>query len=150
LWIKLTLLLFWSFLDVFAIFVLMKHLTLSIILAVLMNIGTSTAQSGPDMSKMGRYTFVMLTTGLNRTQDSATVAAIQRGHLAHIDSLAGIGMLDIAGPFLDKSDWRGILIFNTPDTARVRALVEQDPAVKSGRLSFRMHPWMAQKGSSLK
>jgi uncharacterized protein YciI len=104
----------------------------------------------PDMSKMGKYTFVMLTTGPDRNQDSLTAATIQRGHLQHLDSLDKIGVLDIAGPFLDKSDWRGILIFNISDTVRVKQLVESDPAIRSGRLSYRMHPWMAQKGSTLR
>ena len=36
-----------------------------------------------------------------------------------------------------------------PDTVKVKIMVEADPAVKSGRLTYRMHPWMAQRGSVL-
>ncbi len=100
--------------------------------------------------EMKTYTFVMLTKGNNRTHPDEEVKEIQAGHMAHIRMMAEKHGLDLAGPFLDDGFWRGILVFNTPDIAGIKSLVEQDPAVKAGRLSFEIHPWMAQKGSSLK
>lgn len=117
-------------------------------LAFVLFIRTAIAQDIPPGMKT--YTFVMLTKGHNRTHDSATVATIQKEHLAHINSMGESGILNLAGPFLDNGNWRGILVFNTQDTGKVRSLVEADPAVKAGRLSYEIHPWLAEQGSTLK
>ena len=103
-----------------------------------------------EKAKMKTYTFVMLKKGYRLDQDSATLSTIQRQHLEHLTKMAETGDLNVAGPFLDKGYWRGLLIFNTEDTAKVRQLVEQDPAVRSGRLSFEIHPWMTQQGVTFK
>jgi uncharacterized protein len=100
--------------------------------------------------KMKTYTFVMLTIGTERSQDSITVAKIQKGHMDHMSEMEKSGYLNVAGPFLDDGIWRGIFIFNTTDTAMVRKMVEKDPAVKSGRLNFEMHPWMTMQGIQFK
>ncbi len=99
---------------------------------------------------MKTYTFVMLKKGANRTQDSLAVAEIQKGHLAHITSTAESGILNLAGPFMDDGNWRGLLVFDTDDTLKVKNLVEADPAVIVGRLSYEIHPWLSEKGASLK
>ena len=99
--------------------------------------------------EMKTYTFVMLTKGHNRTQSEEEVKQIQAGHMAHLGMMAEQHGLNIAGPFLDDGLWRGILIFNSADTVKIKSLVEQDPAVRSGRLSYEIHPWMSQKGASL-
>jgi len=101
-------------------------------------------------SPMKTYTFVMLKKGTNRTQDSLTVADIQKRHLEHLDKMAHSGDLNIAGPFLDNGDWRGLLIFNSDDIQKVKTMIEADPAVSSGRLSYEIHPWMSQQGAALK
>jgi uncharacterized protein len=99
---------------------------------------------------MKTYTFVLLKKGPNRTQDSATVSRIQTLHLAHIQKMAETGALNVAGPFLDDGFFRGILIFNSTDTNSVKRLVGEDPAVKSGRLAYEIHPWMTKQGSTFK
>jgi uncharacterized protein YciI len=86
--------------------------------------------------EMKTYTFVMLTKSLNRAHESEEVKQIQAGDMAHIGMMAEKHGLDLAGPFLDDGFRRGILVFNTSDTAKVRSLVEQDPAVVAGRLTF--------------
>jgi uncharacterized protein YciI len=95
------------------------------------------------------YYFVLLVKGANRTQDSATAAKIQEGHLQNIDRLAKEGKINIAGPFAQKGDWRGIFIFNSSDSLEVKTLLETDPAIQSGRLSYIMMPWMSAKGVCL-
>ncbi len=95
---------------------------------------------------MKTYTFVMLTRGENINQDDREKATIQKKHLEYLGQMAENGDLNVAGPFMDNGNWRGILIFNTTDTVKVRQLVENDPAVKAGRLIFEMHPWLTQKG----
>ena len=122
------------------------------ILALLIGFMLPTLVCSQDKSEpsMKTYTFVMLKKGPNRTQDSLTVKDIQKRHLEHLDHMAKSFELNIAGPFLDDGNWRGLLIFNTDDVEKVKTLVEADPAVSSGRLSYEIHPWMSQQGASLK
>ena len=96
------------------------------------------------------YFFVLLKKGPHRDQDSATAAQIQKGHLENINRLAASGKLNIAGPFLDDTDLRGIFIFDSNSEEEVRGFCDNDPAVKSGRLIYEIHPWMTQKGTCFK
>ncbi len=61
---------------------------------------------------MKHYFFVLLTKGNNRTQDSTTAAKIQEGHIANIERLAAKGIIQVAGPFMDDQNWRGLFIFD--------------------------------------
>ncbi len=99
--------------------------------------------------QMKQYFFVMLKRGPNRTQDEATVKQLQEGHMAHLNKMAEMGKLNIAGPFGDDGDWRGILIFKTETLEEAENLVKQDPMVKIGRLAYEIHPWWSQKGVKL-
>ncbi len=106
------------------------------------------AQSVPSILK--QYYFVLLTKGPNRSQDSITAAKIQNGHLANINKLHSEGKIDIAGPFADECDWRGIFIFNVSTQEEVEQLLKEDPAISSGRLNFTIHPWLSPKNACLK
>ncbi len=99
---------------------------------------------------MKTYFFVLLTKGPNRTQDSATAADIQKGHMANIQRLADAGTLIVAGPFADGGDWRGIFIFDVETKEEAEALVKSDPAIQSGRLAYEIHPWLTAKGTRFK
>lgn len=103
-----------------------------------------------DDYEMKNYFMVFLKRGPNRTQDSATAAAIQKGHLEHLTKMANEGKMDIAGPFMDDWDVRGICVYNVATKEEVEKLVNMDPAITSGRLVAEIHPWYAAKGSSLK
>lgn len=74
---------------------------------------------------------------------------IQAAHLAHLNALGESGRLLVAGPFDEQSDprYRGILIFRSGTAAEARALAEQDPAVKAGRLEVVSVNWYHQKGA---
>jgi len=122
------------------------------IIVLLIGLALPSLVFGQDKSEpaMKTYTFVMLKKGPNRTQDSLTVVDIQKRHIEHLENLASSFELNVAGPFLDDGNWRGLLIFNSDDLEKVKTLVEADPAVSSGRLSYEIHPWMSQKGASLK
>lgn len=100
--------------------------------------------------EMKTYYMVFLVKGDNRTQDSATAAQIQKQHLAHLDKLWKEGKLDIAGPFLDDEDTRGICIYNVKSIEEAKELAEADPAVKAGRLKVIVRAWYSMKGASLK
>lgn len=108
---------------------------------------------GEDMSEdsfMKQYFFVLLKKGANRQQDSLTVIEIQKGHLDNIDKLYKQGKIDIAGPFLNDTDWRGLFIFNAESEEEVRMLLRTDPAISSGRLEYEIHPWYSRKGAILR
>jgi len=96
------------------------------------------------------YFFVLLKKGPNREQDSVTAAKIQKGHMDNINRLAAAGKLNVAGPFLDEGDMRGIFIFDCTSEDSVKAMIEGDPAIKAGRLIYEIHPWMTQKGTCFK
>ena len=70
---------------------------------------------------------------------------LQSDHMAHIGKMADSGKLILAGPFSDGGDLRGMLIFRVDSVEEAKALAEQDPAVKAGRLILEWHPWFAAK-----
>jgi uncharacterized protein len=98
---------------------------------------------------MKQYFFVMLTKGPNRDQDSITVQKLQEGHMANIYKMADMKKLAIAGPFLDEGSWRGIFILDVATAEEAKQLIENDPAIKAGRLKYEIHPWYGARGSKL-
>lgn len=109
----------------------------------------TTARQKPAM-QVRQYWFVMLVKGNNRTQDSATAAKIQEGHMANIRRLYAAGKLKVAGPFGDDGDWRGIFIFDVPAKEEVVQLLNTDPAIAAGRLAYEIHPWWTAPSGSFK
>ena len=97
--------------------------------------------------EMKQYYMVFLTKGPNRNQDSATAALIQKGHLENIGRLNKEKKLIVAGPFLDDQKMRGIFIFDVATEKEVIDLLNTDPAIIVGRLSYEIHPWMTAKGT---
>lgn len=75
---------------------------------------------------------------------------IQEGHLANINKYAALGKINIAGPFGDDTEKRGILIFDVATIEEAKKILDEDPAVKAGRLTYEIHPWWGAKGSVLK
>ena len=55
----------------------------------------------------------------------------------------------MAGPFTDDGDLRGLFVFRTGTLEEAKAMAEQDPAVKAGRLRLEWHPWFAAKNISV-
>jgi uncharacterized protein YciI len=91
--------------------------------------------------------FGFLKNGPNRAQDADTAAAIQKAHLAHLNEEAAAGRLVLAGPILLKEgDRRGVFAYRVGSLAEARARAEADPAVRAGRLTVDIHPWMTAKG----
>ena len=78
-------------------------------------------------------------------EQTEEVKSNQAGHLKNLERMFWLGKLLGAGPFLDDSDLRGVLIFkdDAPDT--LRALIANDPAVKAKRLIVNLYPWWGQK-----
>lgn len=100
--------------------------------------------------EMKIYYLVLLKKGPNRTQDSATAAEIQKGHMANIKRLYEAGKIDLAGPMESDGDLRGIFVFNCDSYEEVLSLCASDPAIGSGRLQAEIHPWYSQKGAKLR
>ncbi len=96
---------------------------------------------GADEYGMKKYIFAYLKRGPKRNQDSIEIAQIQKGHMDNINRLAKEGKLILAGPFFDDTEVRGIFIFNVESIAEAEALINTDPAIKSGRLIMELHPW---------
>lgn len=82
--------------------------------------------------------------------DSTKVAQIQQAHLDYMSQNSKDGVLLMAGPFGDDGEIRGIVIYDVPSLEEAKNIIENDPAVKAGRLSIEVHPWWAAKGSVLK
>jgi uncharacterized protein YciI len=124
----------------------MKKSPLICLASLLILLSTSSfAQSGNNKPKLEdqirQYWFVMLTKGNNRTQDSATAAKIQQGHLANINRLYEEGKIKVAGPFGDNGNWLGLFIFDCSSKEEVEQLLKTDPAVSAGRLNYEIHSW---------
>jgi uncharacterized protein len=125
---------------------IMKKLFFALLIILFSNTLFAQTKAGELPPEMKQYWFVMLMRGPNRNQDSTTVAKIQEGHIANIVRIANEGKCIIAGPFGDDENWRGILILDVKDADEVKKEVEQDPAIRAGRLIYETHPWWTQKG----
>jgi uncharacterized protein len=123
----------------------MKGFVAGILLTLLLfsiSFSTVKAQSKVEEEfQMKQYFMVFLTAGPNRTQDSATAAKIQEGHLNNITRLFNEKKMIMAGPFLDKGVYKGIFLFDVATEEEVKQLLQTDPAVEAGRLGYEIHPW---------
>jgi len=63
-----------------------------------------------------------------------------------LESLHAQGKLVAAGPFLDDTSPRGLVIYRVKDVASAQALAAEDPAVKAGWLVLDAYPWLTLKG----
>jgi uncharacterized protein len=78
--------------------------------------------------------------------DAEEEAALQDAHMAYLADLHEAGHLLAAGPLLGDETFRGMTILNVePDRARV--LKERDPAVRAGRYSIKVFPWLVPAGA---
>ena len=125
----------------------MKRIRILFAAALVMLAGAAAVgAAGPDDYEMTTYQVAFYRKGpawVPSTTDEHK--KLQADHLAHIGKMADTGKLILAGPFGDNSDLRGMLIFRVDSAEEAKALAEQDPAVKAGRLVLEWHPWFAAK-----
>lgn len=99
--------------------------------------------------ELDAFTFVLLRRG-PRAADytEAELDEIQAGHLAFLEEMSRQGHLLLSGPFRDQEDEtkRGFCVYRT-GVEETRALTEQDPAVKAGRMTMEVMTWLTQKGA---
>jgi uncharacterized protein YciI len=103
------------------------------------------AADPPEEYEMTTYQVAFLKKGPAWTPgESPELKALQEAHMENIRRMGATGKLLIAGPFEADGDLRGMFIFRaSPEEAR--ALAEQDPAVRAGRLKLEWHSWFAAK-----
>jgi uncharacterized protein len=94
-----------------------------------------------------QFTIVLLILRPDAPQlDEEAAAALQDAHMAHLADLHEAGHLLAAGPLLGNDTFRGLSILRVgPEQAR--ALKEQDPAVRAGRFSLKVLPWLVPAGA---
>jgi uncharacterized protein YciI len=68
------------------------------------------------------------------------------GHERFVGSLRAAGALAAGGPVEDDPDLLGIIIFRGSSTDEARKALDQDPAVRSGRISIEYHLWWTADG----
>lgn len=102
-----------------------------------------------EITRGKQYFLVLLKRGSNTSLDSATVAKNQENHLIYLFTLKREGKLPLFGPLLDSDDLRGICLFNVPTKAEVAKLLDADPHVKSGRLTYEIYQWFGLPGDTL-
>ena len=124
----------------------MRRVCLSIALLLAFLPSLAMAAPGPGEYEMANYQVAFYRKGPAWTAgDTPELKKLQSEHLAHIGKMAETGKLLVAGPFTDNGDLRGMLIFRMESLDEAKALAEQDPAVKAGRLILEWHPWFAAK-----
>jgi uncharacterized protein len=126
----------------------MRRLTPLIIASALVGLAAAPAQEVPAPPPgMQIYYLGLLYRGPASTkEDTPETRRIQEGHMANIQRMADLGALVAAGPIEGDHDLRGIFIFRVKTADEARALAADDPAIKAGRLTLDLHPWVGPAG----
>ena len=109
--------------------------------------GSATTQPAAPMANMTSHTMVLLVLAENPPKlEPAAAAELQKQHMAHIQFMGNTGKVLAAGPFGNRDDEtiRGMLIFSC-DIDEARAMANEDPAVKAGRLKVVCMKWWTDK-----
>lgn len=104
---------------------------------------------GSDQYGMRPYVMAFLKSGPTRETDPEAMKKLQSEHMKNIGRMAAEGKLVVAGPFLDKGEYRGIYIFNVKTVEEAKALTETDPMIQSGALMMELHPWFGSAAMQL-
>jgi uncharacterized protein len=103
-------------------------------------------KKNPKMSwTMKKHHLVLLKRGSQTAHPAAEAQKIQLEHLWNIRRMMDEGKMLAAGPFMNGADLRGIFVFNTESSEEAKAWAEADPAVKAGRVTVEIHPWLVAK-----
>jgi len=100
---------------------------------------------------MRTYTFVLLKRGPSwSAEETPETKTIFEGHMANIKAMGKAGKLVLAGPFDapagDKDAYAGLFVLDVKSDDEARALLANDPAIKSGRLVPELRPWYGPAG----
>jgi uncharacterized protein YciI len=105
-------------------------------------------QKNPDMKvEMAQHQLVILLRGPKAASLSEKeLEKLQEKHLEHIFKMLDAKKAAVAGPFMEDTDLRGIIVYQLASIDEAKKLAESDPAVKAGRLKLEIHPWWVAKG----
>lgn len=93
------------------------------------------------------YPFALLLRGPSAAAiDKEQVQKLQAGHMANINRMAEQGKLMAAGPMAEKTDLRGIFVFQPGPRAEAEKLAAEDPAIQAGRLRLEWMTWHTRPG----
>ena len=98
---------------------------------------------------MRTYVLALLFTGPNPEKDPQKADELFRGHMANSAKMYEAGKLLLAGPFRDKTDLRGMWVFDSESIEECQALVAGDPAVAAGVFRVEYHTWYSAKGITI-
>jgi hypothetical protein len=98
------------------------------------------------MAKTRTYTLVLLKTAPGYHQPGADAIIWEHGRRQF--SLRGDGVLSIVCPVADDSDLAGVNIFDA-SAEEAAHLMDEDPAVQAGVLSYEVHPVRSFPGDCL-
>ena len=100
-------------------------------------------------TEMTTYYMVLLRRGPAWTATATPEsAAVSKGHMENIQKLTAAGTMVVAGPFLDQTGAQalaGLFILRVASVEEAKATVSTDPAVKAGRFTYEIIPWMGPK-----
>jgi uncharacterized protein YciI len=96
-----------------------------------------------------QYCLFLYLAGPNRNQSDSECEKLTKEHLKHLFRLRKEGKLILNGPVMDEVPLRGIGIFNFTDKEEAKRLLDEDPAVKEGRLTYAVYSWFGLPGDSV-
>ncbi len=100
------------------------------------------------LQKVKPYCLFILKAGPTRNQPDAE--QIQWEHVRYLLQLREEGRLLITCPIMGETDTMGVGILNTADVEEVKMLLNEDPNVKAGRMTYEIHVCMSFPGDALK
>jgi len=103
----------------------------------------------PPQWAMRTYVLVLIYRGSTTFESDEENAAMQRAHLANNARLYEQGKLILAGPFRDKTDLRGIFLFDSESVEEVAGWCNEDPGIRSGWLRVEINPWYSARGITI-
>jgi uncharacterized protein YciI len=100
---------------------------------------------------MRHYFFGFLNNGPKADSNPAETQKVMDDHLANLWAIRDVGALVMAGPVSSapvagQPVHAGMFVIAVDTPEKAKALLEQDPAVKSGRFVIEMYKWFAADG----
>jgi uncharacterized protein YciI len=95
---------------------------------------------------MRQFVFAFFNVGPKPVGTPEGTAALMDDHLANLWSLREAGTMVAGGPAVGSEKRAGIVILAMDSLDKAKALLEQDPTVKSGRHVVEVFPWYAADG----
>ncbi|MGA2667372.1 MAG: YciI family protein [Ignavibacteria bacterium] len=96
-----------------------------------------------------QYILVHLIKGPKYESDPESADEIQKAHLRFLFKLKEEGKLLLVGPLMEKTDLRGIAIYNIQEPEEVKKIASEDPAVQAGLFTIEIYRWFGIPGDGL-